>query len=174
MTSNVKCKSCGGYLGSSNICWHNGIMLCNDCYAAIEGPQVFICNYCKQSLSTEEMCCDSTNGYMCFACYRYGEKKEEKTGGEKYDQGKNAWGIIPFECLDELSKIMTYGVKKYGKPSGWQLVENMEDRYFSALMRHISAYKQGEVFDAESNHRHLSHALCNIVFLLWKELQNER
>lgn len=99
---------------------------------------------------------------------------EERTGGVKHDQGKNQWDSIPFECLDELAKIMTYGVNKYGAPSGWESVPNMENRYFSALMRHLSAYKQGEERDSESGHYHLSHALCNVVFLLWKELQNER
>lgn len=94
--------------------------------------------------------------------------------GEKYDQGKNQWDIIPFECLDELAKIMTYGVVKYGKPSGWQHVPNMEERYFSALMRHVSSYRQGEDRDQESGHLHLAHALCNITFLLWAQLQKEK
>lgn len=91
--------------------------------------------------------------------------------GQKFDQGKLQYDLIPFECLDELAKILTYGAVKYGKPSGWQYVEHMEDRYFAALLRHLSAYRQGEKRDAESGHLHLSHALCNIVFLLWKELQ---
>lgn len=93
--------------------------------------------------------------------------------GEKFDSGKAPWDVVPFECLDELVKILNYGVKKYGKPSGWQHVENMEDRYFAALMRHLSAWRQGERIDPESGELHLSHALCNVVFLVWKELQEK-
>lgn len=91
--------------------------------------------------------------------------------GKKYDQGKLQFDLIPFECLDELAKILTYGAVKYGRPSGWESVPDMENRYFAALMRHLSAYRQGEVFDDESGHRHLSHALCNVVFIPWKQLQ---
>lgn len=92
--------------------------------------------------------------------------------GIKHDQGKLPYDVVPFECLDELCKILQYGIEKYGKPSGWQYVEHMEDRYFAALMRHLSAHRQGEKLDPESGHLHLSHALCNVVFLLWKELQD--
>lgn len=91
--------------------------------------------------------------------------------GEKYDTGKLQYDLVPFECVDELAKILTYGAAKYGRPSGWESVEDMENRYFAALMRHLSKHKQGEKRDDESGHLHLSHALCNVVFLLWKELQ---
>lgn len=93
--------------------------------------------------------------------------------GQKFDTGKLQYDLVPFECLDELAKIMTYGCIKYGKPSGWQFVEDMENRYFAALMRHISAYRRGEIFDAESGYRHLSHALCNVVFILWQQIQED-
>ena len=94
--------------------------------------------------------------------------------GEKYDAGKPPWDVVPFEVLDELVKILNVGVKKYGKPSGWQYVEDMENRYFAALMRHLSAYRQGERTDPESGELHISHALCNVVFLVWKELEKGR
>lgn len=93
--------------------------------------------------------------------------------GQKYDQGKLMYDLIPMECMDELAKILTYGATKYGKPSRWETVPDMENRYFAALMRHLSRNRQGEKLDPESGYSHLSHALCNVVFLLWKELQNE-
>lgn len=96
------------------------------------------------------------------------------TGGQKFDAGKLPWDVVPFECLDELVKILGYGVQKYGKPSGWETVPDMEGRYFAALMRHLSAYRQGERRDCESGEYHISHALCNVVFLVWAELQKDR
>jgi hypothetical protein len=95
------------------------------------------------------------------------------TKGQKFDEGKLQYDLIPFECMDELAKILTYGCQKYGKPSGWETVPDMKNRYFAALLRHLSRYRQGELLDPESGHSHLSHALCNVVFLLWKELQEE-
>lgn len=100
-------------------------------------------------------------------------QQQDNTGGQKFDAGKLQYDLIPFECLDELAGILTYGCVKYGKPSGWESVPNMENRYFAALMRHLSAYRQGEQYDPESGRLHLSHALCNVVFLLWKTLHQE-
>jgi hypothetical protein len=81
---------------------------------------------------------------------------------------KDRWDLLPIECVEEVVKILTFGCEKYG-PNSWQKVENGEDRYYAALMRHLSASRQGEEVDPESGLSHLSHAMCNIVFLLWFE-----
>jgi hypothetical protein len=86
--------------------------------------------------------------------------------GKKFDTGKLRWDLLPLDCIEEVVKILTFGANKYG-PNNWQGVE--EDRYFAALMRHLSASRQGEMNDSESGLSHLSHAMCNILFLLWFE-----
>jgi hypothetical protein len=88
--------------------------------------------------------------------------------GLKYDKGKLRWDLLPIDCVEEVVKILTFGSKKY-EANNWQQVENAEDRYFAALMRHLSASRQGNLVDEESGLSHLSHAMCNIVFLLWLE-----
>ena len=90
--------------------------------------------------------------------------------GTKYDGDKLMYDLIPAECLEELAKVLTYGAKKYA-PNNWQKVDNFNSRYYSALQRHIEAWRKGEKVDAESGLHHLSHALCNVMFLLWKEEQ---
>jgi hypothetical protein len=88
---------------------------------------------------------------------------------KKYDEGKLDWSLVPVECIEELIKVQMYGVKKYGRNT-WQNLPDAEDRYYSALMRHLAAWRKGEEFD-ESGMFHLSHALCNAVYLLWQQLK---
>jgi len=95
-------------------------------------------------------------------------------GGDDKSEMKLRYDLIPWECIEELCKVYTYGVKKYGNEkgdSGWREVEDFENRYWSALIRHLMAWKLGEVCDQESGLRHLAQAMWNIVALLWKEKQ---
>ena len=70
--------------------------------------------------------------------------------------------------LEAIAEVMTYGANKYGD-NNWQGVET--DRYYAALMRHLQAWRKGELVDEESGLHHLKHALCNIAFILSKELE---
>lgn len=88
--------------------------------------------------------------------------------GMKFDEDKLRWDLLPLDCVEEVVKILTFGAKKYA-PNNWQLVENAEDRYYAALLRHLVAHKKGETIDPESGLLHLSHVACNIIFLLWLE-----
>ena len=92
--------------------------------------------------------------------------------GLKYDEGKLRWDLLPIDCVEDVVKILTFGAEKYTDNS-WQEVENGKDRYFAALMRHLSASRQGELKDEESNLSHLAHAMCNVVILLWLEKNKE-
>jgi len=91
--------------------------------------------------------------------------------GRKDDKGKIRMDLLPFECLDEVAKILTFGAEKYS-PDGWQKVENGKERYEAALLRHFSAYKQGEQNDPESGFSHLAHVATNALFLIWFEKQS--
>lgn len=78
------------------------------------------------------------------------------------DAGKPRMELIPASALVSLGFILGYGAEKY-EPDGWQDVE--PDRYVGALLRHLAAHMDGEVFDEESGFRHLEHVLCNAAFL---------
>jgi hypothetical protein len=91
---------------------------------------------------------------------------DKKYKGVKYDGGKPEMRLLPFRALDEVSKVLTYGAKKY-RPDNWKYVDNAVERYESAMLRHISAYMQGEESDPESGLSHLGHAACCILFLIW-------
>jgi len=89
--------------------------------------------------------------------------------GLKFDNDKLRWDLIPIDCVEEVVKVLTFGAKKY-EANNWQKVENAEDRYYAALLRHIVAHRKGEVVDPESGLLHLSHVACNAIFLLYFEL----
>lgn len=83
----------------------------------------------------------------------------------KFDQDKPDYSLVPFEVLDEVVKVLTYGANKYDR-FNWEFVE--DKRYQAAALRHISAYMQGEMLDQESGYEHLAHAICNLMFLMAK------
>ena len=85
--------------------------------------------------------------------------------GIKFDNDKVRWDLIPFEFIEEIAKVYTFGAQKY-KANSWQKVENAEERYFAALMRHISEYRKGNGDDEESGLSHLDHAIANLAMLI--------
>lgn len=101
--------------------------------------------------------------------------------GIKYDSDKRQWWYIWqfLPDLEEVADILAFGDKKYPSPTGsnWQKVENHHRRYTSALMRHLSAYLQGERVDPESGKSHLAHVITNVLFLMWfdrKSLEDQK
>ena len=100
---------------------------------------------------------------------------ELTTEGVKYDSNKIQMELLPLRELREVAKVLTYGAKKYA-PENWKKVSNMEDRYVGALLRHLTEYREGNKFDSETgleNLRHIAQVVCNALFLLWKELEDE-
>lgn len=93
-------------------------------------------------------------------------------GAKKYDSGKTRFDLVPIECIEYLAKIYTMGANKYGD-NNWQGLDNFQDRYYSALMRHLAAHRKGEYRDEESGYFHIGHAAWNAIALLWHTLQEE-
>ena len=91
--------------------------------------------------------------------------------GIKYDKDKAQWDLLPYDIIEEVVDILTYGAKKYA-PDNWKGVA--PNRYESAMMRHFVAWKNGEEIDNETNMHHLSHAICNLVFLRWLEKNKKK
>ena len=86
--------------------------------------------------------------------------------GIKLDTGKNRLDLIPPEAIEAIGRVLTFGAEKY-TPDGWKTVPGASERYYAALLRHLLAYKKGEVFDPESGLPHLHHVICNAAFLVW-------
>lgn len=85
--------------------------------------------------------------------------------GRKDDGGKAPWHLVPWSGLRQVVDVLDFGAKKYA-PGNWRHVEGARERYFSAALRHLTAWFQGEKNDAETGLSHLAHAACCLLFLL--------
>lgn len=84
--------------------------------------------------------------------------------GKKFDESKNRLDLIEPEFIEGVGQVLTGGAEKYGA-NNWQGLDNAEDRYYAAAMRHLLAYRRGEKVDPESGLSHLYHVACNMMFL---------
>jgi len=68
-------------------------------------------------------------------------------------------------AIEDIADVGTYGAHKY-TDDGWQSVDNGIERYLSAMIRHYLKYRQGEMYDVESELPHLSHMAWNALAVL--------
>lgn len=92
--------------------------------------------------------------------------QENKPLGRKFDTDKPRWELLPFKEVGEIVEILTFGAKKY-EDENWKYVKPFKKRYLGALLRHITAWAEGEKKDPESGKSHLAHAGCCLLFLMW-------
>ena len=99
----------------------------------------------------------------------------EKTVGKKYDNDKLRWSLLPLGALQDVVKVLEFGAKKYA-PDNWKYVDQAEERYWNAAMRHIIAYKLESPADSETGLSHLAHAVCCLLYIqqLDKEEENNK
>jgi hypothetical protein len=93
----------------------------------------------------------------------------ESITGQKFDAGKPRMELLPFDVLEEIAKVLTFGAEKYA-PDNWKMVPDLQHRYTGALLRHLAAWQRGEKTDSETGLSHLAHVGCNALFLVWGEL----
>ena len=58
--------------------------------------------------------------------------------GRKDDQGKPDYSLLPWDSVDEIIRVLQFGVQKYSRDN-WQAVPDGLRRYSNAAMRHIVA-----------------------------------
>lgn len=84
--------------------------------------------------------------------------------GVKYDDNKPDWSLLPMKELIGTVHVLMHGEKKYSRDN-WKFVDDGENRYYAALMRHLTAFQSGQTHDPESELHHLDHAMCCLMFL---------
>lgn len=92
--------------------------------------------------------------------------------GEKYDEEKPDWSLLPANAAQEAVKVLTFGAKKYSDEN-WRLLDNAKKRYIAAALRHISEYRLGKILDDETGLHHLAHAVCCLFFIAELDIQKE-
>lgn len=91
---------------------------------------------------------------------------------QKFDGGKTDPLLLEvdlLEALEEVNRVLDYGVQKYGQRCGWKGVEM--ERYNAAGRRHRRARDAGEWHDDESKLPHIAHEICNLLFQLQTEIE---
>lgn len=100
------------------------------------------------------------------------ESLTAETTGKKFDSGKPGYHLMPLAAEQEVVKVLTYGAMKYDEEN-WRKVKPLNQRYYSAARRHMSAFMTGETRDGESSRHHLAHAICCLLFMLENDLNHE-
>ena len=85
------------------------------------------------------------------------------TGGEKGVKPER-YDLIPKLPLDVVARIMGYGAEKYADHNYRKGYE--WSKSYAALMRHLTAFWDGEDLDPESGLPHLGHAMFHCMALL--------
>lgn len=83
---------------------------------------------------------------------------------KKTDAGKDRWELLPINQIQKVVKVLTDGAKRYGD-NGWRSVDNPQERFYAAMMRHLYAWRTGDKIDKESGFNHMIHVICNAIFL---------
>lgn len=95
---------------------------------------------------------------------------ERETGAVKHDTGKPMMGLIDSDFLEDLARVLSFGVKKYSAQN-WR--KGLElSHFYNALQRHAVDWNRGMDIDPESGLPTLSHLACELMFLHW--LQKHR
>lgn len=142
------------------------------------------CGKCDEKLDTSVF----TDVFFCRKCGRIFQKENGeyvKVDGildpvshapvhegyheKKWDQEKLRWDLLYWEGIEKVVEIATYGIEKGYKEESWKDVMDGQERYFSALMRHLIAWRKGEITDPESKRPHLWHAAWNALALIYFE-----
>ena len=104
------------------------------------------------------------------------EKGENEMKQEflKNDDGKPTYELLPFELLSEVNLVLVHGREKYGE-CNWMKQKGFKlSRCYNALLRHMFAWWiRREDKDPETGLSHLSHALCNLLFLMYHFKHNK-
>ncbi len=134
------------------------------------------CQYCGERVPPWQLCkCHHLNRCAPVENVRARVKftEEKEMDGEKHDQGKARWDLLPWGPVRQIVAVLTFGAKKYA-PHNWQKVDNPRERYFAALHRHLVAWREGELLDPETKLPHLAHAACCVLFLMWFDDRKEK
>ena len=140
-----------------------GEKLTDDWIWAVLGGQPVIINQTENLASNTVISEDEWREYLVEVL-----RKNPPIIGTKHDHGKPILGAVPPHAELAVGRVLTFGAEKYAR-GNWDKVEDHENRYMDAALRHLNAHRRGELTDSESGESHLAHAACCILFMLDKQ-----
>lgn len=93
----------------------------------------------------------------------------------KSGETKPDYYLLPHEALNEVAMVLAKSKDKY-PPENWRDIPNWRHEFYSAAMRHMQNWRVGKTKDdGESGlgTHHLANAICNLMFILDKELKGD-
>ena len=139
--------------------------ICCACGKTYKSPTTNISLLCPKCYKTSEQKVSLDKIEENLVCTGIAAKTEDTGNFIKADNGKLEWDLMPFEQLEGVVRILMFWKNKYAKDN-WKKYDN-PIRYQNAAMRHLVSYMKGEKIDPESGESHLSHLICNALFLDW-------
>ena len=85
--------------------------------------------------------------------------------GDRYNEGKLQWSLVPFSGLEQMVRVLEYGKAKYSADNWKRGLTTIE--ICESSLRHTFAFLSGEDIDPESGLPHYAHMQCNTLFLAW-------
>ncbi len=90
--------------------------------------------------------------------------------GERKNEGKLKWSLVPQSALEPMVRVLEFGSIKYS-PDNWMKGLSVSEMCES-LKRHLDAFMEGEDMDPESGLLHIGHLQCNALYIAWM-IQNK-
>lgn len=94
---------------------------------------------------------------------------EELVQGNKFDEGKLRFDLLPLDALEEIVRVYTFGAQKYGDRNWEKGI--VYSRFVGASFRHILSWFKGSKADEESGIHPLAHAAWSLIALLTYDLR---
>ena len=87
---------------------------------------------------------------------------EELTKALRYNDGKPKWGLVHYDSLIPMIRVLEFGALKY---TPWNWMKPMPTReILESMQRHLAALMDGEEYDSESEIDHMGHIQANAMF----------
>lgn len=90
----------------------------------------------------------------------------------RYNKGKREWSLVDYKSLEPLVDVLKFGADKYARDN-WKLdmpIQSIVD----SMIRHVTAFSDGEVNDPESGLPHIGHIMCNAMFIQYHMNKGQR
>ena len=98
------------------------------------------------------------------------EKQTKNEGALRYDYLKLRWDLVPFDMLEKVVEVFTYGAEKY-HDENWRAGMSWK-RMYASMFRHLTKSIRGEDLDPDSQCFHLAQVAWGCLCLLWYQHNN--
>ena len=168
----ILCSVCEKHIHSSCYSQKHGAYFCVDCAVDFESSNkpksddkipnrvTGQCSQCGRMNCSPIHSVDEDRFRICDWCFK---KRNDGSGGLKYDAEKLRSDLLSVSAMKGTAKILTLGAKKYAERN-WE-AGMLFARVYRAAFDHLTDWFDGEDLDRDSGESHLDHCACCLMFL---------